>query len=305
MDTEIKEQKKGFIATVKHIYETKYKLLLAITLFIFFLALVQIGYQVATTGDFVQKGVSIKGGLTITIISDKNLDYNSISKELQNQLGKDTAVKLVTIGSKTSFIIESGINDKDAVEKFVSQVEKITGMKRNTFSIEVTGPSLGQTFFRDTITALIIAFIAMGAVVFLYFRIPIPSLAVMLSASADILITLAVVNLLGIKLSTAGIVAFLLLIGYSVDTDMLLTIKVLKRKEGKTMDRVYGALKIGTMMTFASLAAVLVGLLFSRSEVITQIMLILLIGLFVDLFTTWIQNVGLLRLYLEKKGKHD
>ena len=202
-------------------------------------------------------------------------------------------------------VIEADIIQTEEIENFVNNVEKITGLPKSQFSIEVTGPSLGNSFFRDTMYALLIAFFAMGVVVFFYFRSFVPSMAVMLSAASDIIITLAVVNILGIKLSTAGIVAFLLLIGYSVDTDILLTIKVLKRKEGTIIQRIYNAMKIGTLMTFTSMAAVVVGLLLSKSEVISQIMLILLIGLIADLFTTWIQNAAILRIYLERKENHE
>ncbi|MBI5393109.1 hypothetical protein HZA96_04520 [Candidatus Woesearchaeota archaeon] len=300
------EQKSNFITKVKHIYETKYKLLFGIVLFILFLSFVQIGYQYATTGEFLHKGVSIKGGLTVTILTEKGLDYNYVTTQLYQNFGKEIQVKILSIDElQNSLVIEADITDTAEIESFISHIEKITGLKKDKFTIEVTGPSLGDSFFHDTVIALLIAFLAMGIVVFLYFRVPIPSLAVMLSALSDIVITLAIVNLMGIKISASGIVAFLLVIGFSVDTDILLTIKVLKRKEGSVMDRIYNAIKIGTLMTFCSIAAVSIGLLLSKSEVISQIMLILLIGLIVDLFTTWIQNVAILRLYLERKEKHE
>jgi preprotein translocase subunit SecF len=44
-------------------------------------------------------------------------------------------------------------------------------------------------------------------------------------------------------------------------------------------------------------------LVFTQSEVLKQIMTILLIGLVVDLINTWIQNAGILRWYVEKKEK--
>ena len=143
----------------------------------------------------------------------------------------------------------------------------------------------------------------MGIVVFLYFRTPIPSLAVILAAFSDIVVTVAVVNIMGMKISTAGIAAFLMLIGYSVDTDILLTTRVLKRKEGTEMDRVIGAFKTGIMMTLTALIAVTAALIFTDSEIIRQIMVILFIGLLADIINTWIQNVGILRLYLERKHK--
>ena len=105
------------------------------------------------------------------------------------------------------------------------------------------------------------------------------------------------------RLSTAGIAAFLMLIGYSVDTDILLSTRVLKRKEGTEMERIYGAMKTGITMSVTTLTAVSMALIFTQSEIIKQIMIILLIGLLVDLINTWIQNVGILRLYLERKAK--
>ena len=78
---------------------------------------------------------------------------------------------------------------------------------------------------------------------------------------------------------------------------------VLKRKEGSVMDRVYSAMKTGLTMSATTLSAVLIALIFVQSEIVKQIMIILFIGLLVDLVMTWIQNVGILRLYLEKKHR--
>ena len=115
--------------------------------------------------------------------------------------------------------------------------------------------------------------------------------------------TLVVVNLLGIKVSSAGIIAFLMLIGYSVDTDILLTTRILKRNEGSLNQRIFGAFKTGTTMTLTSLFAVLFALIVvsSFSSVLTQIFTILSIGLAFDLLNTWITNVSILKWYMKKK----
>ena len=143
----------------------------------------------------------------------------------------------------------------------------------------------------------------MAIVVFIYFRIPIPCLAVVFSAFSDIVVTVAVVNLLGIKLGTAGIAAFLMLIGYSVDTDILLTTRVLKRKEGTEFERILSSVSTGMTMTLTAITAVAVAIIFTQNDTIRQIMTILLIGLLADIINTWIQNVGILRLYLERKSR--
>ena len=151
------------------------------------------------------------------------------------------------------------------------------------------------------IRALLVAFLLMSIVVFIYFRTFIPSVAVIAAAFSDIVVTLAIFNLTGLKLSTAGVAAFLMLIGFSVDTDMVLSTRLLKRTEGTVMERIYGATKTGLTMIFTTLAAIITTLFFVQSEVIKQIMIVLLIGLLVDFIMTWIQNVGILRLYLEKR----
>ena len=124
----------------------------------------------------------------------------------------------------------------------------------------------------------------------------------MLSAFADIVMTLAIVNLLGIKLSVAGIVAFLMLIGYSVDTDILLTTRLLKKHQS-TNAALFRAFKTGTTMTITSIIAITAALIvvFPFASVLNQIFTILLIGLGFDLSNTWITNASIIKWYVETK----
>jgi preprotein translocase subunit SecF len=174
------------------------------------------------------------------------------------------------------------------------------------YTLEAIGSSLGSSFFKETFRAMIFAFLFMALVVLIYFRKLVPAGIVILAVVSDIIATLAVVNLLNIKLSTAGIAAFLMLIGYSVDTDMLLSTRMLRRKDLSMNERIFSSLKTGLMMSCTTLVAIIVALIFSDSAVISQIMTILFIGLVFDLIFTWFQNMGILRLYMEKKeGQHE
>ena len=64
-------------------------------------------------------------------------------------------------------------------------------------------------------------------------------------------------------------------------------------------------MKTGLMMSITTICAIIVALIFAQSEVIRQIMTILLIGLLADMINTWIQNVCIIRIYLDKKHKHE
>ena len=144
----------------------------------------------------------------------------------------------------------------------------------------------------------------MSIVIFILFRTFIPSIAVVFAALADIIMSVAVVDLLGIKLSSAGIAAFLMLIGYSVDTDILLTTRVLKKKEGSVNERIYGSFKTGIFMTFTGLAAVLPAffIVTGLPDSFRQIFLILAIGLFADIINTWLTNASIIKWYAQVKG---
>lgn len=300
MEQEHSENKKKF--SLREFHDKHYKKLLIIPSVLLVLALLQILIQTAVTGDFMLKGVSLKGGITISI--EKPIDINELSNYLNEKFPQsDIIVRAISKGGEQfGAVIEASDVESDAL--ILAVEEKSGKLEDGEYTVEVMGGSLGESFFKETIRAVIIAFIFMGVVVFIYFRIPVPSLAVILCAFSDIIVTLAIANLIGMKMSTAGIAAFLMLIGYSVDTDILLSTRVLKRKDSSVFSAILNAAKTGLTMNLTTLAAIVVALIFSQSDVLKQIMTILLIGLLVDMINTWLQNAGILRWYVERKHKH-
>ena len=303
------EKKKSLKQTLFEIYDKKYKSLLIIPFLMLILALAQIGYQIYSTGDFIKRDVSLKGGVTVTIPYSKEVDIMQFEKQISDNFpSNDIAVRtLRSAGTVVGVIVEADIdgNDKSQVDNLLNSIGNSlkVNLENVDYSIEIIGSSLGASFFRESLIALAVAFLFMGLVVLIYFRTYIPSIAIILAAFSDMVVALAVINLLDVRIGTAGVAAFLMLIGYSVDTDILLTVRVLKRKEGTVMDRIISSIKTGMTMTITAIVSTIVALLVTQSEVIRQIMLILLIGLIADIFNTWIQNVGLLRIYIERKAK--
>ncbi len=303
---EKREADRGILKKLKKIYEKDYKKLMLLTFIIFLLALVQIGWQTAATGDFINKGVSLKGGATITA---PNTDYDAgqLERELENVLPEnDIRVRTLTgMGGSRSLIVEADVSGEKGVDILESEIAERLQVSKDEYTTSFVGSSLGANFFRQTIIAVIIAFIAMALVVFIYFRVVIPSLAVIISAASDIIVTIAIANLLGMSFSTGSIAALLMLIGYSVDTDILLTTRLFKRKEGTLEESIYSSAKTGLTMTLTSIAAITAAIILSQSAELSQIMSILLIGLIVDVPNTWIQNTGILKWYIESRRKKE
>lgn len=336
-------------------YHDHYKALFLITIGLLLFSLITIGVTYARTGDVIHKGVSLSGGMTITIASDRApFDPEALGAELQAAFPQADIVVRETsdLGRQAGITIEAATGQNTPEELsaleigILDLIERQAPDVRSRASTETVGPALGDSFFRQTAKAVLVAFTLMGLVVFLYFgdRIShkvlvtvltcveavflwnagnllflilailggvallwcyvnwsIPSAAVILAAVSTILFTIAVVDLMGVRISTAGIAAFLMLIGYSVDTDILLSNRVLKRDEGTVYTRITSTIKTGVTMTGTTMAASLVALIFTQSAVIREIMTIICIGLVADVLFTWIQNAGILRLWLARK----
>jgi preprotein translocase subunit SecF len=139
----------------------------------------------------------------------------------------------------------------------------------------------------------------MSVLVGLLFRTFIPSIAVILSAFSDIVIPVAVMNLLGMQLTLGVVAALLMLVGYSVDSDILLNNHILRRRGG-FYESAYRARRTGVTMTLTSISAMVVmgGVsAFLAIPLLPAIGLILAVGLTADLMNTYLLNMSLLRYY--------
>jgi preprotein translocase subunit SecF len=175
-----------------------------------------------------------------------------------------------------------------------------------SYSYEQVTPTLGQFFLSELTNTIIIAFILIFFVVFLIFRSPVPSLVVVFGAANDIIIALGAMGLFKIPLGVASVAGLLMLIGYSIDTDMLTAIRILRRGEGTPEDRAYSSMRTGVTMT--ATAIVSFGVLFAVSVIeyvptYYEIAGVVLFGLVGDIFTTWLGNASMILLYKKKKER--
>ena len=296
----IKIKNKMDTQKIENWYNKNYKKLLVLPLLMMIFSFGYLVYFYQTNNDFIYKDISLTGGTSATLTG--NIDAEKLVNELSDKLEDINTREIYDLltHERKALLIET----KSNIETTKQVLEEYMGYELNSdnSSFEFTGSTLSTNFYKQLLIAILIAFIFMALVVFIIFRTFVPSSAVIISAFADILMTLVLADILQIKMSTAGIVAFLMLIGYSVDTDILLTTRVLKRKDGTINQRIFGAFKTGITMTMTSILTMALALIIvmSFSIVLTQIFTVLLIGLGFDLINTWITNVSILKWYAEK-----
>ncbi|MDD1694965.1 MAG: protein translocase subunit SecF [Methanoregula sp.] len=266
--------------------------LVVIPLVLLVLSVLFVGYITFITGMPVTPGLDFSGGTAVTIRtteSHEQLQTVFAAYPLQEISDMNDAkfLKFGTMDDATSRSLSTLVNEKYP-DSSINQIS------------ETFGKSLQSQAF----IALIFSFIGMAIVVFFTFRTFVPSVAVVLSAFADMAMTAAVMNFAGITLTLGTTAALLMLIGYSVDSDILLTTRVLKR-QGKLNDKINGAFHTGIIMTSTTFAAISVLFVVSwigSIQILMEISAVLLIGLFFDVINTWLTNVGILKWYVLKGG---
>jgi preprotein translocase subunit SecF len=279
------------------VVEQDYKKLLIIPMAL----LALLGIFLAFNG--IKLGTDLKGG-TVLHVEDVSADSSKVESDIKSLLGKEevTVLSLRSVGTGTTGMqIEMPPLTDEETSKVKDYVSREFGEAK--FSIDTVGPALGKSFQGEAVKALAIAFIGMALVIFIIFRTFIPSIAVITCAAIDITETVGFMSLFGIPLSLNTVAGLLMLIGYSVDTDILLTTKVLRRKLETVDERIKSAMKTGLMMTGTALAALLVLFAVSTSQVVQQLVIVLIFGNTSDILNTWITNVGLLKWYVERGGK--
>ena len=153
-------------------YEEHYKILMIFSVILVIFSFAVIGTHYLKTGDFVARGVSLTGGISLTLNAPAN---NTMTPDaLQAYLLKtfpqaDVSVMTFGVASNLQFSVEaSGVNDTALVDALKPKFPNLTDADFANDK-QTIGPTFGASFFTQTLKAIFIAFLFMSIVVFLYF----------------------------------------------------------------------------------------------------------------------------------------
>jgi len=172
----------------------------------------------------------------------------------------------------------------------------------DSISVQTVSPLLSTQFISKAVGVVVLSALLSTAFVFLFFRTFVPSLAVLTGALSDVLIAMGAMGLFGIPFTLPSFAALLMLIGFSLDTDILLAMRLLKRK-GDSRELAFGAMKTG--LTMSATAMVAFGALFllamlTRIPTYYEISAVALAGLVGDTFATWGIDAVMLLWHVER-----
>jgi preprotein translocase subunit SecF len=260
------------------------------------IALLITGFTWLTVGSPLHLGLDFKGGTLVTMKTDKS------DAQLQSELASYPLDLITRDPAGLTMLRFSPMGQ--------AQLDSLAGYLSSAYpgsSLEHTGSTFSASNQSQAVIAIVAAFALMAVVIFIIFRDFIPCIAVITSAFSDIMIAVALMNLFHIELTFGTFAALLMLIGYSVDTDILLTTKVLGEKK-YLEKKITSCRATGLTMTGAAIAAFLVLYIvssyaylagFSTIPVLASISTVMIFGLLADLMNTWFLNSGLLKWYME------
>jgi preprotein translocase subunit SecF len=252
-------------------------------------ALVVIGGFWAVTGAPVDPGIAFTGGTEMRVVAEGDMD--DPRQTLTNAFDEEPA-SIRSVPSDNSYIVTF---KSDVPSNQLEDQASAAGFE--VLSVDATSASFGQSAQIQAIGGVVVAFVGMSVLVFGMFRTFVPSIAVVISAFSDIVVPVALMNLLGIELTLGSVAALLMLIGYSVDSDILLNNHIIRRS-GTFYESAYRAMETGITMTLTSLSAMIVMTVVATIfgiGLLSSIGLILVFGLATDLMNTYMLNMSLLR----------
>jgi len=268
--------------------------LVLVPLAVLALALVVIGGWYVVTGAPATPGLEFTGGVELRVVDDGEDVRGQIETAFDRQ---PDAIQ--SIPADDVYVVTFRATDGDPEDLAGQLDDQAAAANLETTGIDQVSPNFAADTVRTAIFGLALAFLGMSVLVFALFRTVVPSVAVVASAFSDLLIPVAVMNLLGIEMTLGIVAALLMIIGYSVDSDILLNNSVLRRTGG-FYESVSRAMRTGVTMTVTSMAAMIVMAIVAALfgiDLLRDIGVILAVGLCADLMNTYLLNVALLRWY--------
>ncbi|MFT4946012.1 MAG: preprotein translocase subunit SecF [Natronomonas sp.] len=271
--------------------------LAVIPLVILGISLAIIASAYVLTGAPVSLGFEFTGGTEIQFVAD-----DTTTDEIEQVLSEHEIESVRSVGvdgSEYTVQTQATGEEADAIEQTLNEEYGDGDGDDVVQRAEQRSASFGGDTQSQALLGLLVAFAGMSILVALMFRTFVPSVAIVLSAFSDIMVPVALMNIFSIELTLGAVAALLMIIGYSVDSDILLNNHVLRRR-GSFYENAYAAMRTGISMTLTSIAAMLTMAVVARLFAIPllgEVALILVFGLCADLVNTYLLNMSLLRWY--------
>lgn len=260
-----------------------------------------LGFSYFSTGEVLAKGLDFTGGTEVQFATNNTIETQEAVDAFASAGRPDVEAVTQESGGETSLLVR--VPPPQINESSAEQIMQDAGYSVRVQSLRSLSSSVSDEFFVQAQLAFVMAFMIMSLVIFYAFKDLTPSLAVIFAAAGDILFAMAGMAFFGIPLTLGSLAALLMLIGYSVDTDIVLSTRVLKQQRNSLKQRIWSSVKTGVTMSSGGIAGFTLLYFISQAMVgpseLSNIAAVMVLGLMADIPLTYFGNALILKKYVE------
>lgn len=286
------------------IYEN-YDRYFAIPVAMLAIALLVLGGSFLANGQVFEKGTDFSGGNEVLYTINDSSTISEVEQAFVDYEQTDWQLQDVNVRTQTSNEDKISVTTPPPIIESEEEAENILtqqGINAQVDQLLSRTGILGEAFLLQAQIAFVLAFTIMSLVIFTAFRDFIPAVAVVFAATGDILMAAAGMVVFGVPLTLGSVAALLMLIGYSVDTDIVMSLRVLKQRRGSVKEKLWSATKTGVTMSSGGIAGFSILYLVSIAIVgpteLSRISSVMVMGLVADIPLTYFGNGVILSKYV-------
>lgn len=247
----------------------------------------------------VPLGMEFSGGTLVEVKNVENMPSSATAVEdsIKNTIGGDAKV----------YLAENELDIETTLTLTGTQENQIKTLLNDEFNItgdystpQRMGSVITSLYQEQAKKAVIAAAIIMAIILFIVLRHFTTVGGILSVIGLDLVGIFGTMAILNIPLSLASMAGILLILGYAVNTNILLCTRVLKRVGGSVRDRAADAMSTGLAMSSTSAAALIALNLITTAPELQQLSAVIVIGILFDMMNTWLLNSGIIMRHTEK-----
>jgi preprotein translocase subunit SecF len=162
-------------------------------------------------------GLEFKGGSEYQVASVSNFNnFEARAKAAIGTVNPGSNVVVTRIGTDTVRVQTENFQSTTVTDKVKSALASQFNVGLNSVSADTIGPSWGASVSQQAITALIWFLILVSLLLAAYFRTWKMSMAALIALAHDLVITVGIYALAGFEVTSATVIGFLTILGYSL-----------------------------------------------------------------------------------------
>jgi preprotein translocase subunit SecF len=281
--------------------ENNYKkfLLISIAIFVMFIGIILFNYL--KYGYIINKSITISGGY-VTLI---NNNYHITTSEIQNILNQMNITDYVLYSTPNIIYIESRnqINGTLLIN-LLNQNYNINILPTD-ISIQQYSSLVGNLIFNQFLFFVILAMIITAFIIFIAFRASKITLNIISTILFDVVGLLAVLSITKYPIGANGFIAMLMILGFAIDNNVVLSTNVVKEKDKPFIERVRMSFRVGMLMEVIALYTLLLLYFIVPEPSVDEFAFVLSIAIILDLLYYLIGNIPLFKYFEAKKEQES